>query len=219
MSKDREVFYRKDMVREATDMTDRAGRLDGFKRGSPQWNRYYQNYLYEMERSVNPHATKENPTVSEHIVFASYPQVYGVDGFIAQHLGSSTSDEARRYRNRIESAINNLNSIFLEIVMQMRTRHENGKYSDFDVPKAADENLKKKVYLNQYTRMTTLSLLYAVLKPFFNTEKSDVASIINNSNIKELDSRKLHEPQNRIYYSKALTERIAKILFKKTEIK
>lgn len=177
-------------------------------------------YLKEAyEESLVP--IKQNPIgISATDAYEIFPFLYGENGFIAKSLGKSiSSEEGRKYADKISSSINALAQTIVELGMNMKVKADKNyslknksSLSAFQHPSlegmspSDKEAANRSVEVNQYIRLTIQTLLYSSLRPVFETTKDDVFGILKKLKIDEMPASVLHQTKNRMGFVKKVSE-------------
>jgi hypothetical protein len=191
--------------REAELYADHEGKLKGFGRKSPKWEKCVRKFIDEayfhsiVPGEQNPH----KPRVSWKLMSEEFPNF---SKFVTSQLGlQKYSKESKAYVERIEAAITNIVQVFMEVEMKL-------KLSDFNYPKGASEEDLHRVEMNRYKRLTVATLVIAMLSPIYRMRKSDIDTLIDDANFAEFSAAKLREPFVRQGFIKFIMREIKPLL-------
>jgi hypothetical protein len=191
--------------REAELFADHEGKLKGFGRNSPKWEKCKKKFIDEayfhsiVPGEQNPH----KPRVSWKLMAEEFPDF---SKFVASQLGlPKEHKDSKYYIERIESAITNIVQVFLELELKM-------KNEDFNYPKGATKEKLHEVELNRYKRLTMLALTLAILNPIFKIRKGDIDGLIEDSTFANLPTDQLRQPLARKSFIKIILSEMKPVL-------
>ncbi len=188
---------------EAELYADQKGKLNGFKRGTPKWEKAVKEFIDDAYYSSivpgeqNPHS----PKVTWPLLNQEFPKF---SEYISKQLGITNvkdSTAAKQYLERVESAVTNIVQVYVELELRLKNK-------DFNYPKGAKEPELKDVELNRYKRLMIASCTIMVLGLIFRIKKSDIEGLIEDAAFADkLTSAQLRsQPARKAFVKKVIEE-------------
>ena len=209
---------------QAQDYADREGMIKGFSKDSAKWKNAYNQALSE---SLETMSLGRNPYYRNPRDEATWPEVFGNDGFCAKvafrYKGKEGDQVTKReISERVKASVTALVYLYLNGILNIKTTTAtsetgfitHGKMSDlqmrgseenFSVDAADEENIA--VVMNQIILTVVETACYEFLLPFFTMNPNDVQKIVSKIDIKgKANSRAIAKVRTEV--EKKLRERI-----------
>jgi hypothetical protein len=174
-------------IAQAIDYADREGMIQGFKKGSAEWNHAYNHHI---KKALGTMTLGRNPFRGNPRDDANWPEVFGENGFAGEvarkYKGKGGEKFSRReIIERVKGNVTALSYLYVNGIMDIKTttlRSQSGnipesEMSDLQLRDQAYEKENEAVVRNQLILTIVETLCYESLIPFFTMPEKDVRAI------------------------------------------